>query len=176
MNGYEGLDNSIVFDYAKQVVKLEKVDDWLLSKAYIIIARNEFALGNYAKSKFTFEKVIGLSNYDQGAEAKYYLAYLTYLDENFVLAEQLIFALAEDYSNDYFIAKAFILLSIFWFLNQLNLNSVSFRISIFWGDNNEFVFFSGDSLRFDPGSIVYCINDKCDFSSDSLFLPICSIE
>ena len=52
-----------------------------------------------------------MSFHDEGAEAKYYVAYLTYLDEDFLLAEQLIFALAEHYSNDHFIAKAFILLA-----------------------------------------------------------------
>ena len=111
MTGYEEIDNSVAFDYAKKVIELEKVDDWLLSKAYIIIARNEFEGGNYAKSRSTFEKVVKLSKYDEGAEAKYYLAYLTYLDENIVLAEKMIFELAESYSSDYFIAKAFILLS-----------------------------------------------------------------
>ena len=44
--------------YAKQVVNLEKIDDWLLSKAYIIIARAEFTSGNYAKSRYTFEKLL----------------------------------------------------------------------------------------------------------------------
>ena len=48
------------------------------------------------------------------------MAYLTYLDEDFVLAEKLIFDLAEDYNNDYFIAKAFILLSdIYMYQNNI---------------------------------------------------------
>jgi len=111
MKGFENIDNVIAFEYANQVIELDKKDDWLLSKAYIIIARNEFENGNYAKSKNTFEKVTKLSAYDEGAEAKYYLAYLTYLDEDLVLAEQMIFELADVYSSDRFIAKAFILLS-----------------------------------------------------------------
>lgn len=111
MNGYEYIDKLISLKYAKQVIEFEKIDDWLMSKAYIIIARSEFESGNYAKSKLTFEKVSTLSFYDEGAEAKYYLAYLTYLDDNLALAEELIFALADDYHNDHFIAKAFILLS-----------------------------------------------------------------
>ncbi|MAW21679.1 MAG: hypothetical protein CMD16_04730 [Flavobacteriales bacterium] len=118
MHGYEDIDNSVAFDYAKQVIELEKVDDWLLSKAYIIIARNEFALGNYAKSKSTFEKVISLSNYDQGAEAKYHLAYLIYLDDKIELAEKMIFELSEEYSNDHYIAKGFILLSDIYVLQK----------------------------------------------------------
>tara|TARA_B100001094_G_C18194302_1_gene809531 strand:- start:3474 stop:6578 length:3105 start_codon:yes stop_codon:yes gene_type:complete len=111
MTGNEHTDKIVALKYAAQVVEFEKIDNWLLSKAYIIIARDEFDSGNYAKSKSTFEIVSNLSFHDEGAEAKYYLAYLTYLDEEFLLAEQLIFALAEHYSNDHFIAKAFILLS-----------------------------------------------------------------
>ena len=111
MNGYEYIDKLISLKYAKQVIEFDKIDDWLMSKAYLIIARSEFDSGNYAKSKLTFEKVSTLSFYDEGAEAKYYLAYLTYLDDNLVLAEELIFALADDYHNDHFIAKAFVLLS-----------------------------------------------------------------
>ena len=111
MLGNEHTDILVALKYAKQVVDFDKVDDWLLSKAYIIIARCEFDAGNYAKSKSTFERVSNLSLYDEGAEAKYYLAYLTYLDEELSLAEQLIFALADNYNNDHFIAKAYILLS-----------------------------------------------------------------
>ncbi|MEC7864039.1 MAG: hypothetical protein VYB55_03135, partial [Bacteroidota bacterium] len=111
MTGNEHTDQIVALKYAKQVIELDKTDNWLLSKAYIIIAREEFESGNYAKSKSSFEKVTNLSAYDEGAEAKYYLAYLTYLDDDLVLAEQLIFALAEDYSSDHFIAKAFILLA-----------------------------------------------------------------
>ena len=111
MTGNEYTDKTIALKFAKLVIELDKTDSWLLSKAYVIIARDEFESGNYAKSKSTFETASKLSFYDEGAEAKYYLAYLTYLDEDLVSAEKLIFALAENYSNDHFIAKAFILLS-----------------------------------------------------------------
>ncbi len=111
MTGNEHTDKIAALKYARQVISLDKNDNWLLSKAYIIIARSEFESGNYAKSKSTFELVSKLSSYDEGSEAKYYLAYLTYLDEDLILAEKLIFALAENYNNDHFIAKAFILLS-----------------------------------------------------------------
>ena len=70
-------------------MRLEKTDDWLISKAKIIIARNEFDNGNYSKSRKTFETVEKLSQYDEGAEAKYYLAYLSYLDDSLELAEKI---------------------------------------------------------------------------------------
>ena len=111
MYGNQSINTELAYNYANQVVKLEKTDDWLMSKAKIIIARHEFLSGNYAKSKTTFQKVVELSDYDEGAEAKYYLAYLTYLDDSLALAEKMIFELAESYTSDYFIAKAFILLA-----------------------------------------------------------------
>ena len=39
------------------------------------------------------------------------MAFLTYLDGDFTLAEELIFSLADNYSSDHFIAKSFILLA-----------------------------------------------------------------
>ena len=111
MIGNEYINKVLSLKYAKQVVEFDKIDNWLLSKAYIIIARNQFDSGNYAKSKFTFEQVTQLSDYDEGAEAQYFLAYLTYLDEDLEIAEELVFSLADNYSNDFFIAKAFVLLS-----------------------------------------------------------------
>ena len=89
-----------------------------MSKAKIIIARHQFSEGNYAKSRITFEKVVDISVYDEGAEAKYHLAYLTYLDDSLVLAEKMIFELAENYSSDHFIAKAFILLAEIYVIQE----------------------------------------------------------
>jgi len=118
MYGNENIETELAYNYALQVVNLDKIDNWLKSKAEIIIARYEFSSGNYAKSKMTFEKVADLSEYDEGAEAKYYLAYLTYLDDSLDLAEKMIFELAENYTSDYFIAKAFILLADLYVLQE----------------------------------------------------------
>ena len=137
MTGFENVDNVIAFEYANQVIELDKKDDWLLSKAYIIIARNEFENGNYAKSKNTLEKVTKLSAYDEGAEAKYYLAYLTYLDEDLVLAEQMIFELADVYSSDHFIAKAFVLLSDIYVEQENNFQAKATLESIIKNHDGE---------------------------------------
>ena len=118
MHGNEKTNNELAYQYAQLVVNLDKTDDWLMSKAKIIIARYQFIGGNYAKSKTTFEQVVGLSAYDEGAEAKYHLAYFTYLDDSLVLAEKMIFELAENYSSDHFIAKAFILLADIYVLKE----------------------------------------------------------
>ena len=60
MHCNEKLNPDLAYSYAHQVVNLDKTDDWLISKAKISIARYEFSAGNYAKSKTTFEKVVGL--------------------------------------------------------------------------------------------------------------------
>ena len=137
MTGNELIDSKVAFNFAKQVVEFDKTDNWLLSKAYVIIARNEFENGNYAKSKVTFKQVVGLSDYDEGAEAKYYLAYLTYLDENLTLAEQMIFELAEKYSSDYFIAKAFILLADIYVAQENNFQAKATLESIIENHNGD---------------------------------------
>ena len=111
MYGNERINTKLAYQYALQVIDLDKIDDWLMSRAVIIIARYEFEIGNYAKSRSSFEKVIELSTYDEGAEAKYYLAYLTYLDDSLALAEKIIFELSQEYNSDYFIAKGFVLLA-----------------------------------------------------------------
>jgi len=118
MYGNEKLNTDLAYKYARQVVELDKKDDWLMSKAKIIIARHQFSEGNYAKSRITFEKVVDISVYDEGAEAKYHLAYLAYLDDSLVLAEKMIFELAENYSSDHFIAKAFVLLAEIYVIQE----------------------------------------------------------
>ena len=137
MYGNENTNSDLAFTYAQKVVGLEKTDDWLLSKATIIIARNEFENGNYAKSRKTFEKVEQLSKYDEGAEAKYYLAYLTYLDDSLHLAEQMIFQLAEQYSSDHFIAKAFLLLTDIYIVQDNNFQAKATLESIIENHDGE---------------------------------------
>ena len=137
MYGNENINNDLAFKYAKEVIMLDKTDNWLLSKANIVIARNEFKNGNYAKSRKTFEKVERLSNYDEGAEAKYYLAYLTYLDDNLQLAEEMIFQLSDQYSSDHFIAKSFLLLADIYISKDNNFQAKATLESIIENHDGE---------------------------------------
>ena len=109
LNETTNKDKSV--EYAKQVIDLDKMDNWLLSRAHVIIARHEFNIGNYSKSKVLFNNILDISEYDEAAESKYYLAYFAFLDDSLLLAENIIFELVEKYSNDFFIAKGFLLLS-----------------------------------------------------------------
>ena len=111
MIGYEDIDVSKSSLFAEQVINLEKVDDFLISKAYLIIARDEFNSGNYAKSKSTFSKLMSYQIDDHCCEAMYHLSYFAYLDDSLKLAEELIFNLVKNYLNKYYTAKSFILLA-----------------------------------------------------------------
>ena len=111
MYGFNFLENNSAFVYAQKVLSLDKNDNWLISIANTIIAREEFLRGNYLKVRINYKTVLDINLGSEAAEAKYMLSYLTFLDNDLELAEKMIFELAENYSNDYFIAKAFILLS-----------------------------------------------------------------
>ena len=111
MYGYENLSIAKAVEYAKDVLKMDKIDNWILSKANILISRLDFSNGNYVRVRKICNQVIEVDNNSDGAEAMYMLIYLTYLDDSLDLAEKMIFEMTDDYSNDYFIAKAFILLS-----------------------------------------------------------------
>ena len=111
MYGNEIINKELSYKYALQVISLDKADKWLISKSKIIIARYEFESGNYKKAKTIFEEVSVLSYNQEGAEAKYYLAYFAYLNDSLDIAEKMIFDLADNSSDDYFIAKSFILLA-----------------------------------------------------------------
>jgi len=99
-------------------LNLDKNDNWLISTANTIIAREEFVRGNYLKVRVNYKIVLDINLGSEAAEAKYMLSYLTFLDDDLELAEKMIFELAENYSNDYFIAKAFILLSDIYILKN----------------------------------------------------------
>jgi len=111
MYGYELIDLEKSVEYANEVLQMEKTDDWLISKANIIISRLDFDNGNYNKAKKMFREIVNIDNNSEGAEAMYMLIYLTYLDDSLDLAEKMIFEMSESFSDDYYIAKAFILLS-----------------------------------------------------------------
>lgn len=137
INEFSNIQKALL--YANKVVEFNKTDNWLLSKAKIIVARDEFESGNYAKAKLTYKKIASLSDYDEGAEANYYLAYLAFLDDNLDVSENLIFELAENFSNDFYIAKAFILLSDIYILKKNLFQAKATLESIIENHDNELI-------------------------------------
>ena len=79
------------------------------------LQNSEFHLAQKAY-KIVAEKI----EIDHGAEAKYQLAYLSFLQEDFEESETAIFDLSDSYFNDYFIAKGFILFGRHIYLHKEN--------------------------------------------------------
>ena len=97
--------------YANEVLKLEKLNVEMECQARLFIANNHYKNSEFHLAQKAYKIVAEKSKLDHGAEAKYQLAYLSFLQEDFEESETAIFDLSDSYFNDYFIAKGFILLA-----------------------------------------------------------------
>ena len=111
MFGFEHSNNELANLYANRVIKTEKLNDRLLVKAKLIIARDDFDKGNFARASNICDEIINISKNNDASEAMYMRAYFSFLDEEYSETEELIFQLSEEYSSNHWIAKGFILLS-----------------------------------------------------------------
>ncbi len=111
MLGYEKIDLERSVIYAKRILESDKLEDRLLAKCKLIIARNEFDNGNYLKSSSICDEIVKITRNNDGAEAMYMKIYFTYLEDKIDESQQLIFDFPDDYHSEFWIAKAFILLS-----------------------------------------------------------------
>jgi TolA-binding protein len=97
---------------ANSLIEMEKMSDEMKQEAMMIKAKSYLAVDELAFAKKGFEDIVKVSSGENGAEAKYNVAHITYLLSNYETAESLLFELINDYATqDYWIAKAFILLS-----------------------------------------------------------------
>jgi hypothetical protein len=103
------IDKAIM--YSKKALSLDKLDKSIEYKAKIILARYDFNNGNFYKAEQTYRELCMNSNDMIGAEAAYMIAYIMYLNDSLEASESRIYQLANDFNADYWIAKAFILLS-----------------------------------------------------------------
>ena len=105
-----GLNTSLL-ESAKQILDLDKVDNELINEARLIIANNFFDKSEFHLAKKEYIKIVDQNQSEIGSEAKYQLAYLSYLESDFDKSEKIIFELADNYYSDFYIAKSFILLA-----------------------------------------------------------------
>ncbi|MEA3504217.1 MAG: tetratricopeptide repeat protein, partial [Bacteroidota bacterium] len=90
----------------------KKVNSKIKNEAHLIIARSAKELGDNNKAKAEYTIVLKNSKSETGAEAKYFIAWHEYQNENFDAAEKIIFEISEEFAAyDYWLAKSFILLS-----------------------------------------------------------------
>ena len=109
INEDKDIDKAI--NYARKVLSLDKLDKSIEYKAKIILARYDFNNGNFYKAEQVYLELSMNSNDMIGAEAAYMIAYIMYLNDSLQASESRIYQLANDFNADYWIAKAFILLS-----------------------------------------------------------------
>ena len=111
MYGYEDVDLFQSSRYAERVLNIDKLDNMLIARSKMIIARSDFEYGNYARSLALCNDVIDLTKNEDGTEAMYLKSYFLYLEDSFARSEEIIFQMADQYSSDHWIAKGFLLLS-----------------------------------------------------------------
>ena len=111
MFGFEFINTELAVKYAERVLLADKIDDRLVARSKLIIARSDYQHGNYARSSDLCNEIVSLTTNKDGSEAMYMKAYFSYLEENYSETESLIFELSERYSSNHWIAKGFVLLS-----------------------------------------------------------------
>ena len=134
------VDNDRLIEYAKEVVGLGKVDNELVNDARLIIANDNFDNSEFHLAKKDYQLISNQTQSEFGAEAKYQLAFLAFLESDYKKSEKIIFELVENYFSDFFIAKSFILLAdIYKEKNNLFQSKATLQSII---DN-----YDGDDLR-----------------------------
>jgi len=97
---------------SEKLLGQDKLNDNLTNEANLTIGLAALATNNLSLAKTQFQDVAKNSRNETGAQAKYQLAYLLYVGENYKEAEKTVFELAEKFSSfDYWVAKGYILLS-----------------------------------------------------------------
>jgi len=97
---------------SEKLLGQEKIQDNLSNEANLTIGLASLATNNLTLAKEQFMSVSKNSLNETGAQAKYNLAYILYLQENYPEAEKTVFELTEKFSSfDYWVAKGYILLS-----------------------------------------------------------------
>ena len=99
-------------DFAKKLLKTEKINHDQMVKAHLIQAKAEYELGNLKNARREFKITSGLTSGELAPESLYYTALIDYKQKKYTEAENTVFSLVENYSSyDYWVGKAFILLS-----------------------------------------------------------------
>ena len=113
MKAHYELDNyTKAIAYANKVLASTKIDNKIISDAYIITARSAIKMGDEAKAKTAFQKVEGIATGEAAAEALYYNAYFKNKAGNYEASNTAVQNLAKDYSGyKYFSAKGLVLMA-----------------------------------------------------------------
>jgi tetratricopeptide (TPR) repeat protein len=105
LNNTEEMKNS-----AERILGLDKLSDDLEVEARLVLGNAAFYSSEYHLAAQHYKWIVEATSADAGAEAKYQLTYILFLQDDLTTTEESVFQLAEHFTNDYFIAKGFILL------------------------------------------------------------------
>ena len=137
MYGYETENDELAVSYSGRVLELQKVDERLIARAKIIIARSDFENGNFARASSLCNEIVSLTTNTDGTEAMYKIVYFTYLEEDYEKTEELIFEMADKYSSDHWIAMGFVLLADVYVKQQNNYQAKATLESIIENHDGE---------------------------------------
>ncbi len=97
---------------AKKLIRMPEVSEDQTVYAHYVLAKAAWQAGNMETAKREFTITDKLSKGYRGAEAKYYLALLSFNNKKYDETEKLVYALSDQYSTEpYWVARGFILLA-----------------------------------------------------------------
>ncbi len=97
---------------AQKVLALDKITNEIKAEAHLIIGKSAVEKKNYDLATSELSSVSSLTTSEKNAEAKFYFAYVQYLQSQYKESQKTVFALInQDPSYDYWVGKGFILLS-----------------------------------------------------------------
>ena len=96
---------------AKLVRAISDLDEHVLEEAELNIALAQQGLGLYSDAYASFNSLANKYKSETGAEAKYFCAFISYINADYTKAEKEVFELINGFGNyDYWLARGFILL------------------------------------------------------------------
>jgi tetratricopeptide (TPR) repeat protein len=96
---YETKDYSKAVVYAEKVVAEPKTEEMVKSDAQIIVARSAIQVGDEAKAKLSYAKLLPIAKGELAAEALYYEAFFKNKEGKFEASNEVVQKLAKNYSS-----------------------------------------------------------------------------
>jgi TolA-binding protein len=124
-------DYKVAIQYADQLINTEDALDEQVLFAHYILAKSSLKRNNISVAETNFILTDELTSGEMGAEAKYELALINFRRNQLDEAENLIYSLPDQYPDfDYWIAKAFILLSDIYVVRDNDFQAEQTLLSI----------------------------------------------
>lgn len=105
-------NNGVAMQLGQRLLQGEKLSADLIAETQLIVGNAALAFGKPEMATEAYAEVVKHSQGAPGAEAQYYLALISFRKAEYTNAEKQVFKVTSDYASyDYWVARAFILLS-----------------------------------------------------------------